>query len=150
MNDKFRRFAAAAALAVMAWGCSENPVQPTEHAHADGILVLVDDVVVVTADDDGVEGEIVVPVGGVTPMVRIVLLDHDGEELEPSESEYLEVGVEDGDIATFEQDDEGEFSGRFRGHAEGTTTARIRLMHGAVGHGHVDAEWRVPVRVEGA
>lgn len=149
MNRMLHRLAAVAALGLMAWGCTENPVKPSEHAHADGVRVLLDGQPVVTVDDDGVEGEIVVPVGGVTPTVQVVLLDHDGEELEPAEGEYLEVVVEETEIATFEQEGKGEFAGRFHGHAEGATTAKLRLMHGAVGYGHVDAEWSVPVRVAG-
>ncbi|MDE0396076.1 MAG: hypothetical protein OYK82_15005 [Gammaproteobacteria bacterium] len=83
---------------------------------------------------------------GVGPHIDVHFVDHDGDVLELGDDYYLEIESQDTRIADPFQDNPGAFAIHFRGRAAGETGVVFRLMHGAVGSGHLEFSTE-PLRV---
>lgn len=70
---------------------------------------------------------------GEAPEVVVEFYNADGSFFAVSGDQYLEVVLDDGTVARWEVENEGDFTGNLRGLAVGTTRIRFRLMHGTVG-----------------
>jgi hypothetical protein len=129
--------AVAGALGLAA--CEDDPTG-LDHAEPVGAELVMNGVTIATYDEvTGLwTGEMSVNVGDETPHISVYFLDEDAERLTFDSDNYLEVEVDDETIAEFEQDTPGEFGGQLRGIAQGVTEVVFRLMHGAVGSGHLD------------
>lgn len=134
------RFVALAVAGSVALGaCGDDPVGLDEHSDPHGIELVLNGVTIASYDaDTGWTGELEVEVGEETAHIDVRFVDEDGDEITLDDDVYLEVEIEDEDIAEFEQDTPGEFGGHLHGVAQGETDAVFRLMHGAVGSGHAD------------
>lgn len=121
--------------------CDDDPTGlDDDHAEPEGVQLVMNGQTIATYDGDTQTwtGEMDVDVGMETPHIDVRFVDHDGNEVELDADNYLEVEVEDTNIAEFEQDTPGEFGGHLHGNAVGETDVVFRLMHGAVGSGHAD------------
>lgn len=128
-------------------GCT-NPFADDEHEHVDGVEVVFQGETLATVLNDEVTGELVVQSGGSLGPLTIRYLGHDGEPIDFEPGYWVRPVVLDGDVASFVQPQEGDFSGTLHGLAAGTTGIRFELVHGAVGGGHLDyAPAPIPVRV---
>jgi len=131
-------------LALFVAACGDDPagMDDDDHAEADGVELVLNGQTVASYDGDDQEwtGGLSVPVGEETAHIDVRFVDHDGDRIPADDDLYLDVVVEDEDIAEFEQDTPGEFGGHLHGLAEGETELKFRLMHGAVGSGHADFE----------
>lgn len=134
------RFVALALAGTVALGaCDDDPVGLDDHADPHGVELVLNGVTIASYDaDTGWTGELEVEVGEETAHIDVRFVDEDGDEITLDDDVYLEVEIEDEDIAEFEQDTPGEFGGHLHGVAQGETDAVFRLMHGAVGSGHAD------------
>lgn len=150
----------ALVAAVALFGCSDDPVGPEEHEHAEpeGVVLELNGVEIASYDQDTHTwtGQVQVDEGMETDHIDVIFVDHDGDDIQPDLDEfYLEVEVLDDTVAEFEQDTPGEFGGHVHGEMAGTTSIVFRLMHGSVGTGHADfstvdatgADLGVPVQV---
>ncbi len=133
--------AALAAIVAFAAACSDDPTEPDDdHAEPEGVHVLLDGTVVARYDGDAQSwtGELEVEIGE-SGMVEVRFVDHDGDPIPIDDDLYLEVDVEDTDIAEFHHEPApGSFTGHFDGKVEGETDVVFKLMHGTVGSGHSD------------
>lgn len=134
----------------------DNPVNnDEEHPEAEGFVLTSSGVEIVRyeggefAFNDNSEythdGQVHVPEGQETPLVRIDFLDPDGNEFSPEDDgSSLDWQIADETIAEIEQHEEdGKWRFHIRGIEEGETTIRFILMHGD----HADFE-SLPMPVE--
>jgi hypothetical protein len=138
-----RRLAVAAlSLALFTGACSDSTGPNDDHDHEEpaGLLATLGGQQVVRVQPNrDVIGSFTVAVGEETDHITIRFLAEDGDVLTPDEDEYyLAAEVANGAIAEIEQDEPGEFGIHVHGKQVGTTTVRLKLMHGSVGSGHSD------------
>lgn len=135
-------FAMVAAVAVAA--CGDDLTGVEEHGEAATVQLVMNGQIVASFDfaTNTWTGEMDVDVGTETPHIAVNFLAEDGDviDFESDPDHYLEVDVEDESIAMFEQDTPGEFGGHLHGESVGETDVVFKLMHGALGAGHVDLE----------
>ena len=122
--------------------CEDDPVGLDEHGEAAGVNLVMNAQTIASFsfETNSWTGEMDVDVGTETPHIDVDFVDEDGDVIVFDSDFYLEVSVEDENIAEFEQDTPGEFGGHLHGVAVGETDVIFMLMHGAVGSGHVDLE----------
>lgn len=138
----------ALVAAVVIAACGDDPTDIEDHSDPEGVVLELNGATIAEYDGDTQSwtGEMEVGVGMETAHISVIFVDHDGDDINPDPAEfYLEVAVDDGNIAEFEQDTPGEFGGHLHGNQVGTTEVTFRLMHGAVGAGHPDFETVNPV-----
>ncbi len=129
-----------AAMILVLGACSDDPMEPEEHAEPEGVELILGGSVIASYDGDTQTwtGELEVDEGEETAHITVRFVDHDGDPIPIDDDLYLEVDIEDESIAEFEQDTPGEFGGHLHGHMEGETDVTFKLMHGEVGSGHAD------------
>ena len=122
-----------------------EPFEVHVHGHAaasevEGVQLVLDGETVATYDHDTQEwsDSFEIDEGETSGHINVHFVDHDGDVLEFGDDYYLEVESENDSIATFIQDDPGDFAIHIQGVAAGETGLVFRLMHGAVGSGHAD------------
>ena len=137
-----RPLPALVALLLVLAGCDSSTEPGDDHAEAEGAELVMGGQVIASYDGQTQSwtGELEVDVGEETPHITVRFVDHDGDAIPLDDDFYLEVEIEDGSIAEFEQDTPGEFGGHLHGNMEGETDVTFKLMHGAVGSGHADFE----------
>jgi hypothetical protein len=145
-----RTWSALLTIAVLLAGC-RNPVSPGTHLRPDGFAIVHDGVELVRQEAGTVTGALqLVPGGQLGPVT--VQFHEGGAVTTPGADYFLEIEIADAGIASFSHTTPGSYTGTFNGLAAGTTTLRVRLMHGRVGSpfAHHDFESRpVPVEVAG-
>lgn len=130
----------AVVFAIALAACSDTPMEPDDHAEAEGVEIVMNGNVIASYDGETRtwDGELEVDEGEETPHITVRFVDHNGDPIPLDDDFYLEVDVEDTSIAEFEQDTPGEFGGHLHGNMEGDTDVTFKLMHGEVGSGHAD------------
>ncbi len=131
-----KKLLGALTVAVFAAACSDQG--PDDHHEPFGVEIRDGSTVVVRIFGNSVTGQITVEVGEETPNYTFVFLDDDDDPIELDSDEFLDVQVANESIAEFDHVNRFTGIGHFEGVAEGSTTATVRLMHGAVGSAHAD------------
>lgn len=136
---------------LLAAACT-NPVSIEGHARVDSAAILFGEQVLAVAERTTSEGAIELVAGSDLAPVTIEFR-YRGVAVTPTGDYFLEVVSGDANTASFEAASTGAFTGTLRGHATGTTTLRVRLMHGRPGspRAHPDFDSaQVPVSVSAA
>lgn len=127
--------------------CDDDPVGTDDDDHADpvGMVISMGGADLVTVNGTTVTGTLTVAAGQETPHIDVEFLDEDGDRFTPEDAdEWMAVVIADEAVATWEQDEVGEFGGHLHGEAAGTTTALFEIRHGAVGSASAHADYRSP------
>ena len=127
--------------------CGDSTTEPEEdhedHAgEVEGVVLSLSGQTIASYDGETGRwtGELEVEAGEETSHIAVVFVDHNQQTVPLDADFYLQVDVADESIAEFEQDTPGEFGGHLHGESVGETDVVFRLMHGAIGSGHVDLE----------
>lgn len=128
-------------LALLATACSDStgPDDDDDHEEPAGVVATMGgaELVRVNANRE-VTGSFTVAVNEETDHITIRFLAEDGDEIVPDDDYYLDAEVANEAVAEVEQDTPGDFGIHVHGKQAGTTTVRLRQMHGSVGSGHAD------------
>ncbi len=119
-------------------GCGSDGVSPEEHHAPAGVAVWAGEDRLLEVVGQEVEGELRVQAGSETELLEVVFLDEAGVPVPQEPGTYLEVEVEDTQVAAWHASNPGDFSARLQGIGVGSTQAVFRLMHGMIGSGHPD------------
>jgi len=140
MKKLIHRHTLALATMILVLGACSDPMEPDDHAEAEGVELILGGSVIASYDGETRTwtGELEVDEGEETAHIAVRFVDHEGDPIPIDDDLYLEVDIEDTSIAEFEQDTPGEFGGHLHGHMEGDTDVTFKLMHGEVGSGHAD------------
>jgi hypothetical protein len=118
-----------------------------EHTEAEGLILRIDGVDSVTVREAQVTGRLLVSVGETTPLVQVVFLDHDGDEIRAADIEEdskLAWQVLNPQVASVSQPTGQPWAFRLEGTTVDTTSLRLMLMHGD--HADFTTPW-IPVEV---
>ena len=141
LGSSMRALLLVLATGLAASACGDDPTGiMEEHGDADGLrLVMGGETLATYSFETGTwTGELEVDEGEETGHIDVLFLDEDGDVIDFGSDFYLEVEIEDADVASFEQHSPGDFAGHLHGEAAGETEVVFKLMHGAVGTGHAD------------
>jgi len=113
--------------------CSSNPVDEDDHDHAEaeGLVLEINGVNVVTVSQGNVSGQITVANGASTGHISVEFLDHSGQHLHMDE-----LGAEFSmswtivDISIVDVEQVSRWVIRIRGKATGSTSIELMLNHG--------------------
>lgn len=119
-------------LLMAAAGCDADPIGSEEHPAPVEVRVAAAGVYFANATEFQAFGNLLAAVGE-APELSVEFFNEDGSLYQLFDDQYLEVVFDDGNVARWEVQGEGDFSGGLRGLAEGTTRVRFRLMHGRIG-----------------
>ncbi|HWV56150.1 MAG TPA: hypothetical protein VNZ57_01645 [Longimicrobiales bacterium] len=125
------------AAIVIAAACTNPYADDDSHEHADGVRVEHLGTTLVTVHEDEVTGSLSVAAGDTLGPLTVVFTDHHGEPIEVSAGYWMRPALA-GSAAAFEQAEVGAFSGSLVGITPGQAELRFELLHGAVGHGHLE------------
>jgi hypothetical protein len=134
------RFLSQAVLVVLLAGmvaaCKKNPVNPDDdHADAEGLVLRMNGVDIVTVKEGQVSGSISVKVGEETDHIAVYFLDDHNDRFQPTGKDYsLGWALGDETVAGVYRDPGEEWEIHIVGKKVGQTTIEIRLLH----VGHVD------------
>jgi hypothetical protein len=143
-----------ALVGVLALAACSNPVSSGDHTRPLGVEVVGDGGVLIRAlaasreANPVITGQLTVQAGEQTAPLTVRFLAAGGEAIPPPQGYYLRVTSGNPGIVTWQQATEGEFGGRLVGVGAGSSTLVFDFMHGAVGRGHSDQSFTLPVTVQ--
>ena len=116
--------------------CKKNPVEPDDdHAEAEGPVLRMNGVDIVTVKEARVTGGIRVKVGTETDHIEVYFLNHDGNRFQPTSKDFaLGWAMADETVAGVELEAGKKWDIHIHGKKVGQTTLELRLLH----VGHVD------------
>ncbi len=116
--------------------CKKNPVEPDDdHAEAEGLVLRMNGVDIVTVKEGRVTGGISVKVGTETDHIEVYFLEHDGDRFQPTGNDFsLGWAMADATVAEVELEAGKKWDIHIQGKKVGQTTLELRLLH----VGHVD------------
>jgi len=131
-------------VGLVAIACSDLPSGfGWEHTYPEAMVIRENHTIRVEVDQDGgVVGALDVGEGSLSGQLEVIFLDEAGTNIRPSDDEYLEVTITFTDLAVFEHDSPGSFTGRIRGMKAGETSAFFKFKGGRVGSGM--GQWTSP------
>ncbi|CAN5895763.1 hypothetical protein BH23GEM9_BH23GEM9_31050 [soil metagenome] len=139
-------------LALVAAGmlaACENPVSSGSHFTPDGLTIQAGTTVLVEAiggrTQPTVTGGLTVQAGQQTAPLTLRFTDASGATMTPPQGYYVEVVSASPAVAQWQA--AGDLGGTVAGVAAGTTTFRVRWLHGPQGAGHEETGWNVVVLV---
>ncbi|MDK9699187.1 MAG: hypothetical protein OEM52_03415 [bacterium] len=124
---------------------SSNPTD-NDHAEAEGLILRLNGVSIVTVDSGVVTGEIEIGLGEETDLIRTRFIDPDGDEFVPSVDHHrISIVIADTSIAEYEQHTGEAWDFHIIGKQAGETSVVIGVLHGD----HLDFRTPViPIHVE--
>lgn len=144
MRNLARAAFSALGFAILVTAC-DNPVDDgDEHVRPSIITISSSTVEFVRGPFTGVTGTLTVRMGQESGPLTVRFFDAQGQPINPSSEYHLEVTGGAG-IAQWVK--AGEFVGRLRGVAAGTTTLRFSYVHGVGASAHAEVSFNVPVIV---
>lgn len=126
-------------------GCKKSVEPEEDHAEAEGLVLRMNGVDIVTVREGQVTGEITVKAGTETDHINVFFLDEHGDRFQPDDPEKdLDWGIADATVADIERDAGEKWEIHVKGLKAGDTTVEIRLLHA----GHADFRTPpIPIRV---
>jgi len=129
--------------------CSDEELlgHTPDEVEPEGLTISIGGQTAVTVQAGQVTGSLTVQAGNETENFTVVFTDHDGQPLDPEESDFVVEG-QSADEATAEFHRIAAFTGHLEGHAAGETTIVFKLMHppGPDAHSNFDSP-PIPVTV---
>jgi hypothetical protein len=139
--------ATLALTAAVALGACTNPVTPESHVSPTGFEILQNGQVVVAEQNGSLTGSLTLQAGQTLGPVTVRFRDG-ANVVAPDPSYFLEVAVANEAIVRFAPTTPGALTGSFQALSPGTTTMRVRWMHGRVGSPRAHHDYQsVPVPV---
>ncbi|HUF50219.1 MAG TPA: hypothetical protein VMN60_05265 [Longimicrobiales bacterium] len=152
MRNLARGAAAALFSAALVTAC-DNPVGDREtHVRPATMAIFDGSTELVRGSFTGITQALTVGAGVDTRPLTVRFFNSAGTQINPGVDYHLRVtgGSSGGTvIAHWIQDSAGDFGGRLRGVATGSTTLTFGFIHGAPGTGHSEADFVVPVTITG-
>lgn len=117
-------------------GCKDNPVEPEEgHAEAEGLVLRMNGVDIVTVREGVVTGQVTVVNGTETDHIDVYFLDHNGTRFRPEGDDHdLGWAIADTSVAGIERDPGEKWGIHVIGKSVQSTTVELRILH----HDHID------------
>lgn len=137
---------------LMAAAACTNPVGSGTHVRPDGFEIVAAGQTLVTESAGTLSGTLELTVGQELGPATVQFF-RGTEVVTPSANYFLEIEFANGTVARFTPTAAGAFTGTFQGLAVGTTTMRVRWMHGRVGSPRAHHDYQspaVPVTVTAA